>query len=430
MRLRAFAVAAVLALFPCTALAAPQTNGGLVGGGSYVMYRDATAATAALSLWFRAPSAGYDGASPGLARLAAAAAAAAPLESGRSLAQFVRSVGGTLTIDVFPDITGISVVVPTSLTRRAVASLTAAYFAPAITASALKDAQSDVALVAVQQRYTADAVLHDALFAEIFSRGAAHESTLPASMSALSAITLDDVSAFAKRAFRSNNALFALTGGVDDGDLSAVSTNGASQGPAVDAPIDSTLAPQPPPSTSEKGMFPATGIAWVGPPIRDQRAATALDFISDYLFHAQTGVMSKAYADSNDTDVEGQFITLHDPGVFLVTVGGAQSAEAKQHILDAIARLAQPIDANVFAAAREAFLFHIASDLQTPLERAETFGWYASEGNAVYAPGDASETYVKLVRELDAAYVASVARTYLTRPIVVELVPPPKGTNP
>ncbi len=38
-------------------------------------------AAAAVSLWFRAPGAGYDNASPGISRLAATAAAAAPLAS-------------------------------------------------------------------------------------------------------------------------------------------------------------------------------------------------------------------------------------------------------------------------------------------------------------------------------------------------------------
>ena len=70
---------------------------------------DAGSPTAAVDVWFRAPDNGYGTPVPGLARVAATAAAAARLESGRSLAELVAQSGGRLTIEVFPDIVGIGI---------------------------------------------------------------------------------------------------------------------------------------------------------------------------------------------------------------------------------------------------------------------------------------------------------------------------------
>ena len=55
---------------PCAASeSAQQQAGALPRGGTYVLRPDATVAAAAVSLWFRAPGAGYDNASPGISRL-------------------------------------------------------------------------------------------------------------------------------------------------------------------------------------------------------------------------------------------------------------------------------------------------------------------------------------------------------------------------
>ena len=62
-----------------------QQTGTLPRGGTYVIAPDSTVASAAIGLWFRAPGAGYDDSTPGIAELAATAAAVAPLASGKSL---------------------------------------------------------------------------------------------------------------------------------------------------------------------------------------------------------------------------------------------------------------------------------------------------------------------------------------------------------
>jgi predicted Zn-dependent peptidase len=120
--------------------------------------------------------------------------------------------------------------------------------------------------------------------------------------------------------------------------------------------------------------------------------------------------------------VNGQFITLHDPGVMLVTIGGSKPGLVETQVLGAITNLQQPLDPTAFAAAREAFLYHLAADSQSPTEQADNLGWYSSEGNGTYAPSDVTSTYWKAARSLDPQYVAAVVKKYLARPVVVHLI--------
>jgi predicted Zn-dependent peptidase len=415
-----FVCAVLLAAAPCNALQSMQQRGTLPHGGSYVLDPDPTIAAAAIDLWFRAPDAGYDDAAPGISRLAATAAAAAPLASGKSLAELVHSVGGVLTIDVYPDIVGVGAVVPSSSARRIVAALTAAYFAPTIDDSAVKTAQRDSAVRAVEQRYSADQTLHDLLFKQIFSTGPAHYPPLPDSVAALTRIPTADVAAFAKRAFRSDNAVLTASGNVDSTTLEAV-TDGQGRG-AMDRPILSKLSGATGDST-DQGAIDGVGLAWVGPPIVDTKAATALDFVADYLFRDESGVVSKAMdALKGSTFVSGQFVTLNDPGVMLVTISGDNTKAAKQRVIEELQRLEQPLDAKTFTAAREAFLYHIAADTQTPQGQADNLGWYSVEGNASYAPGDTAGEYENTARSLDPQYVAGIVQRYLKEPVVVNLI--------
>lgn len=408
----------------CVATESLQQKGTLPRGGSYVLDPDPTIGAAAISLWFRAPGAGYENDTPGISRLAATAAAVAPLQGGRSLLELVRSVGGTLNINVYPDIVGIDALIPSPGARRVVAAMTAAYFAPAIGDSAVKTAQRDAAVLAVQQRYSVDLALHDLLFKQLFGSGPAHYPPLPDSVSQIARISPDSVGAFAKRAFRSGNAVLALSGDVDASSIGAV-TDGS--GGAMDAPFESTLSGATGASTAT-GEVQGLGLAWVGPPVSDEKTATALDFVADYLFRDETGIVTKQLDASNSQAyVVGQFITLHNPGVMLVTIGG-DDKNAPQTVAAAIAKMSTPLDPQAFGAAREAFLYHIASDTQTPEERADNLGWYAMEGAPQYAPGDDSGTYERHARELDPQFVADVVRKYLQAPITVHLITaPPKG---
>jgi predicted Zn-dependent peptidase len=411
--------------FATDAVAMQQQKGNLPRGGSYVLAPDPTVGAAAVELWFRAPAAGYDDATPGLARLAATAAAASPLASGKSLFELVHSAGGQLNINVYPDIVGIGAIVPAGAARRVVAAITGAYFAPAITDGAVKTAQRDAAVLAVQQRYSTDLTLHDALFGKVFSAGPAHYPPLPDSVPAIARITTADVTAFAKRAFRSGNGMLTLAGNVDASSIDAV-TDGSGGG--TDAPIDSTLSHDTGASNINASVS-GVGLAWTGPAIADEKAATALDFIADYLFRDETGVVSKALdAENRDAFVTGQFVTLHDPGVMLVTIGGDDRNAVKQQILDQLTKLEQPIAQPQFDAAREAFLYHIASDTQTPQEEADNLGWYNAEGAFGYAPGASGGEYERVARSLDPQYISQIVRRYLTNPVIVNLIvaAPPK----
>jgi predicted Zn-dependent peptidase len=428
--LAAAATLAVAAVLACAPVAAAQESGALPQGGSYVSAPDPTLGTASVGLWYRAPSDGYGPVSqPGLMRIAATAAGSSKLVSGRSLSETVRDLGGRLYIEVFPDIVGVHAVVPAASARRVAAAMTAAYFAPAIDADALKSAQRDAAVLSVEQRYSPDETLHDLLFAQIFSGRPASVSPVPAGVPAITAIQLDAVTAFAKRAFRSSNALLVLTGNVDSSVLSAV-TDGTGPG-AMDAPVNSTLAGSPAPLTNATGAVTGLGLAWTGPPISDERSATALDFVSDYLFRDDTGVVSRALESDDATFVDGQFVTLHDAGVMFVTISG-KNTDAARKIVDAeLSKMQTPLDARQFNAAREAFLYHLAGQTETPLEQGENLGWYSSEGNAAYAPFSSGATYLQAARSLDPEFVASVVRRYLARPVVVQLgtVKPPKGST-
>ncbi len=412
-------LASVSVAAPAGAAIARQT-GALPRGGSYVLCPDPTVGTAAVGLWFRAPAAGYDDGTPGIANLAATAAAVAPLASGKSLYALVHTVGGELNIEVYPDIVGIGAVVPAYASRRIVAAMTAAYFAPSVDDAAVKTARANAAVLGVQQRYESDTTLHDLLFKQIFSTGPAHYPPLPTSVSQLTSITTAQVGAFAKRAFRAQNSVLALTGNVDASSISAV-TDGSGPG-SMDTPYGSKLEGTPA-STTASGAVDGVGLAWIGPPIADQKAATALDFVADYLFREETGVVSRAL-DRADSDalVVGQFITLHDPGVMVVTIGGSNEKETEKSVLEALGGLQQPMDARTFNAAREAFLYHVATDTQTPEQRADNLGWYSTEGDLDYAPGIANGAYEQAARALDPQYVAEVVRRYLHNPVIVDLV--------
>lgn len=414
-------------LLPLGAVAAsgvPQ-SGTLPHGGTYTIYADPTIAATAVDLWFRAPSDGYAHDTPGVARLAATAAAASKLESGKSLVEFVHSVGGRIAISVYPDLVSVSTIVPATAARRAIAALTSAYFAPSIDENALKTAQRDAAVLAVQQRYSSDAILHNAIFAQLFAGSPGHATPLPDTVPELTRPSLAQITSFAKRAFRSANGMLTVAGNTEAAAIDAV-TAGSSG--SADAPIDSRRDANPQDATVPANVG-GVGLGWIGPAITDERAATALDFVADYLFREETGVVSKALGITDDTYAQGQFITLHDPGVMLVTIGGTKTDAAQKQVLDAIAKLEQPLDPATFAAAREAFLYHLASDTVHPGEIADTFGWYAMEGNSAYAPGAPNGAYWQTARALDPAYVAKIVKQYLARPIVVKLLASSKESS-
>jgi len=415
-----------LLAFAAPASAAPgsayQQSGTLPGGAVYVVRGDESSATAAVELWFRAPAPGYDLATPGIARLAIAAAAASSGDHGPSLSEAVTRDGGTLSISVYADIAMIGASVPSWDLANVLRTITASYFTPSISEAGYKVGLRDCAIAAAESQYDSVRTLQDALFARLFSAGAAHYPPVPSSTQDYSKISIDAVRAFAARAFRESNAVLVLAGAVPDAWQSSVRSAAAARGGA-DAPIDSTLSGRGADVTQSANVS-GLGFAWTGPPISDTRAATALDFVADYLFDPDHGTLAAAARKGGaDAFVTGQFITLHNPGVLLVTVGGSGAAAQRAKIADAVTAMATPIDGRTFDAARKAFEYHILSQIQTPLSRADNFGWYAAEGNAAYAPGDGSGEYLRAAESLDPGYVAQIVRQYLQHPAIVELSP-------
>lgn len=406
-----------------------ETSGTLPGGGTYVIRRDELSATAAMELWFRAPADGSDGKYPGISRLAITAlAASAPLH-GTSLSELINRYGGSLSINVYPDISMVGVSVPSWDAPQVLRALTAAYFNPSISSEGLKAALRDCAVAAAQTRFDAERVLQDALFAQLFASGPAHYPPTPGTAADFTEIPQDALKAFAQRAFRQNNAVLSLAGAVN-AQLLANVRGGGNAGAPMDAPFDSALASAPG-STARSSEVPGVGFAWAGPPIADAKAATALDFVADYLFDTDHGTLARMIQKAHPhAYVNGQFITLHNPGVMLLTISGLNTPAIRAQVTDALEAMQQPMAAAAFEAARNAFEYHILSQTQTPVSRADNYGWYAVEGNTAYAPGAASGDYLKAVQSLDAGYVAQMVRTYLQRPAVVQLISSDqKGTS-
>ncbi len=403
-----------------------ESTGALQGGGQYIAHRDPGAATTAIDLWYRVPSAGYEGATPGIARLTLAALAVSSPPHSNTFADLVKRSGGTLSIQVFPDIAEVGASVPSWQAPAVLKAMTAAYFAPAVTDAGLRTALRDCAIAAAEAQFNTEQTLQDALLGRLFSAGPAHYPPVPPSAADFAKITLAQANAFASRGLRQPNAVLSVAGALDQNWLSEVHTVIAPGSTAADAPLDSTLAPAPGDVTAP-AQTAGLGFAWAGPPIADVKAATAMDFIADYLFDSVNGTLSKAISSSNDLYAAGQFITLHDPGVLVATVSGTNASSARPQIVQAVSAMAKPLDPVTFEAARNAFVYHIVSESQTPSSRADNAGWYAAEGNAAYAPGDVSREYFAQVQALDPAYVASVAAKYLRHPEVVQLLAAPRS---
>lgn len=401
--------------------ASVQQSGALSGGGTYVLRRNPTAATSAVELWFRAPGAGYDSKYPGISRLALAAIAASRPPHGTSLAELVKGLGGTLSLSVYPDIASIGISVPSWQAARVSHALAAAYFTPSISDEGLKAALRDCAIVGAETRFDTERLLQDALFSHVFASGPAHYPAVPASAADFAKIPAADVKAFAARAFRRQNTVVSIAGAVDEKLLGELQVG--SGGAPADPPFDSAPSNRPADVTQDASVE-GLGVAWTGPAITDEKSATAMDFIADYLFDADHGTLAVANRKGSTAMVGGQFITLHNPGVLIVTVAGPGANAVRPQVLDAVKKMQQPMDAAAFAAAKNAFEYHIFSQIETPLSRADNFGWYAAEGNLTYAPGNDSGAYLQAAASLDPAYVAQIARTYLQHPSFVQLVNP------
>lgn len=403
-------------------------TGTLAGGGTYLIRPEGGASVAAVALWYRAPAGGFAAtAVPGLGRLAAAAVAASPPITGTSLSQFVRQIGGRISVTAYPESVAVSVVVPADRAAQTVKALTRSYFAPVLSDGGLALARRNVLEDGVIRGYDNDATITDAIYASLFASGPAKIPPFGSSAS-FATVPVETVRAYAERAFRPANAVLVVTGAVDASVLAAAlpGRDGAQPGP--ETPVPEMLA-GPVGPVAARGPERGFGLGWAGPPISDEREATAFDFIADYLFYPDTGSVQKAVRASGSS-LTGTFVTFHDPGVFLLTsVGGDQNA-ARAAVDAALTAIRRPLDAATFEAARRQFVYHILSDAETPAALADTYGWYAVEGNPGYAPGEGGEAgrYLSAAAGLTPEFVAATAAKYLDRPGTAVNVEPGAGS--
>lgn len=439
-RVSAAVLAALLAAAPSPVPAAqgelpdlgPAVSvGRLPAGGISIVGPLGGSPVAAIELWYRAPATGF-GAKPlaSLSRLSAQAVAASKPLVGPALGALVASLGGRLSIDAFPDSIEISALVPASDASKVVRSMTTAFFAPVLTDDGFKAAQSDVAQEAVLEAFDPETLLRDAVFGALFSTGPQHYPPL-GDPKALGAVSEDDVRAFATRAFRSQNAVLVVSGTVDARIVASAAAgrpaDDAAREPETHAAHQLAAAPEP---VQKAFDIAAGGYGWIGPPIADERDATALDFIADYLFRPDGGTVARALAESDpDAFVLGQFITLHDPGVLFVAFAGKRIDAVRAAVDRGLASVRHPLSPEAFAAARRAFEYNLLHELQTPAQLADNFGWYAVEGNPAYAPGAGGRggAYFTAAQSLTPEFVASVAEKYLTAaPATINLKPQTK----
>jgi predicted Zn-dependent peptidase len=412
---RAALVGAALVFSSAGAAPAPAT-GTLPGGGTYIVRPAGGAPVAAIALWYRAPAGGFGAtATPGIGRLAAAAVAASDPVTGTSLAHFVREVGGRLSIAAYPESIAVSAVVPADRAADTVQAMTRSYFAPVLTDAGLTVARQDVLEDVTIRSFNHDAALNDAIYATLFVSG---PDKIPpyGSSAAFAALSPDAIRAYAERAFRPANALLIATGAVGSDVLATALPGRDGAAPGPEQPLPEVVANDPAPvrvNANDAGF----GLAWAGPPIADEREATAFDFIADYLFYPGTGTVQQAVA-TDGSSVVGTFVTYHDPGVFLLSAIGGDQAATRAAVDEALSAIRRPLAPAAFEAARRRFVYHILSDSETPSAQADTFGWYAVEGDAAYAPieGGSGGRYLSAAASLTPEYVAATAAKYLDRP--------------
>lgn len=397
---------------PFAEAATAYRTGTLPDGATYYFDQLGKEPVAAIALWFRAPAQGFDPtAQPGLSRLAATAVAASQPVTGTSLVSFVDGIGGRLTIQATPDTLEVSAVVPADQAAATVRAFTRSYFAPVVTDAGLGDAGRAELIRGEMQAASAQEQLDDALYGALFTSGPAKYPNF-STAAAISATDTTRIRTFAERAFRPTNAILIVTGDVDQRVLADAIPGQVKPAAGAEPPAAEQIAPNPAPVHITAAQ-PGFGLAWAGPPITDERAATALDFVVDYLF-TDRGPLNDA-AHRTGSDIEGNFLTYHDPGVFLVTATGGDLTAARADVEKTISALQRPLSPALFDAARTAFVYHTFSDSQTPGELADSYGWYAAEGDVGYAPGvDGNRgRYVTDASGLTPQFVAATVAKYL-----------------
>jgi predicted Zn-dependent peptidase len=422
------AVTASSLAVPMSGTSAAQFSDGLT-----LVARKATASpTAAIEIWIKCPSNGYGAARPGLARLTALAIVEEK-SGGPSLREEARRSGAQVAISVYNESTEIAMLAPAYLSPELLDKLLSRALHPHLDQAAFEAARQRLAAQQVASMDMADQVLRDTLFARLFISGPMHDSSF-GDPKTLTGLTLDDISSFAARAYVPAQEIIVTVGDVDESDVAKRIAAAAPPAGATQTMPESKIAPyNDTPLSLTRESINAGGVAlgWVGPPIADERAATAMDFLSDYLAHPTEGVVSKVVSGADATTAfTGQFVTLRNPGVFYVTASGEKLDPliTSALIRDAVnTALRQQLSKEDFERARASFVTHLLRDMQTSQGIADNYGWYFAQGALTYSPS-ATDTalsgdYFQQVASLSPDYVFSIARRYLTAKPAVIILP-------
>ena len=436
----AAALAAVVAGISCaTPAAAGPTlapHERTLSSGVTIAVRRATASpTVALEVWVACPSSGYGDPQPGLARLAAIALVSQK-DRGGSLRDAARADGARLNVAVFSTSTEFVITAPSYAAPTLIDALVTRIFHPKIDAVALADARKVVTAQQIAAAATPDVALRDAVFASLFAGGPYHDSTY-GTAETLKSISLAGVRTFAAAAFVPSNAIVVAVGDLDERAIGTrIESAAPLRGPGRPVPA-STLATNPSAGRTIAGSLPeVAGVAtgWVGPPISDNRAATAMDFLSDYLTRPEYGAVPKAVGQADpEATFMGQFVTLESPGVFYLLAAGRRAdpqalASAMRAAFQRVVTASLP--SADFARALSAFRTHMLRDTQTPQAIADNYGWYFVQGAPAYSPSAVDENlagdYFAALNSLTAEYVQQVAKKYLGAAAVVVTLSPPR----
>ncbi len=400
--------------------------------GLTLVTRSATASpTVSLEVWIRCPASGYGSPQPGLARLTALSLVETKT-NGTSLRDDARRSGAQIAVSVYQESTEIAVSAPAYLSSAIIDRFNRDILHPHPDQAAFAMARQRLAAQQVASMEMVDQVLRDTLFAHMFLNGPLHDSSY-GDPKTLTALTLNDVNGFASRAYVPSNEIVVAVGQVNTADINQRASAAApSTTPPAPMP-DSTLAAfndNPLMITRDSVQSGGVAIGWVGPPISDERAATAMDFLSDYLTHEDDGIVTKAVhqVDAN-AEFVGQFVTLRNPGVLFVTASGSALGPTvlSATIRDAVSgALRGPLSKAEFDRARDAYVTHLLSDMQTSQGLADNYGWYFAQGALPYSPSATDVSlagdYFAQVSSLTPDYLYSVARRYLlARPAIVYL---------
>ncbi len=417
-------------------LGAPTLTEQLPNGLTVVARKAGAAPVVALEVWIRCPSNDYDSSRPGIARLAALALLDEKSATSLSLRDATRIAGGQIAVSVYYESTEIAILAPSYAAPALLDKLSATAARPYVDQTAFDSARTRLAAGQVAAGEVVDQQLRDALFTQLFASGPLRDSTYGDPKS-LKNMTLPDVTKFLGRSYVPESEIVVVAGDQDPHEalkhLSALTTPGAPSQPMPNSQAVTSNAPFA--IHSDQSAVNGLALGWIGPPIADERAATAMDFLSDYLAHQGDGALVKTIAAADSAaDFNGQFITLRNPGVFYLTVSGQKfdPATLPGIIRDALqSAVGHEFSKADFTRARDAFVTHLLRDMQTDEALADNYGWYFAQGALTYSPSATdvglSGDYFDKVSSLTPDYVYSIAKKYvLVNPAIVVL---PRSTK-